>query len=223
MRLDRKQWKIIAGAAGIAAVAVVTTMLILGAIAAPDNDTVPDEDVAALVNGEAITADDVLARQMREYRLTGSWPDRANMLEQLITEKLLYQKATQEGYVPTLLETEVDLLVRLSDMGMTRQDFELQLGWQGLTWERYLEEHQEQMAIGVLLAAELQWPPVTDEEVREYYEYFSEKYPDSTRAFEEMEEGIRMLIDRQRKSHALAPFIEDLRDRADIEIVQPEQ
>lgn len=217
MRLGSRWAKIIAVSAGVAILAVVLVMT----MSAPDsNDSAPGDEVAATVNGEPITLDDVLARQLREYQSTGSWPERSVILEQLITEGLLYQRAKQQGYVPTILETEVDLLVRLSDMGMTRQDFELQLGWQGLTWERYLEEHQEQMAIGILLDAELRWPPVTDEEVREFYEQYNERHPDNTRTFEEMEEGITMLLERKRQQEALPPFIEQLREQADIRYMQ---
>lgn len=217
MRLDRKQWKITAGVAGIVAAAVLTTVLVLGSIAAPSDNAVRDNGVVARVNDEEITAEAVAEMQITYSYTHDDALTFEQALELLIREKLLYQEATREGYLLTREEAEQELLVQLAPMGMTGEDFAVQLARQGRSYDEYLVELQEQLTIARYLDDTVQIPEVTEEEAREFYEDYMQRFPEEPRTFEEMKSQIIMLLEEQKQQEAMFLLIEELRARAEIE------
>lgn len=227
MRLERRQLKAIGRVAGIAAVTVLATVLLLWAIEARDNDTPPDSSVLAIVNGEEITAQDVARLQGRVLRWDATWLETKEVLEQLIAEKLLYLEAAGEDYVPTLEEAETSLLMALADAGMPTEVLYARLDEEGLSYLGFLEDWRVQLAIASFLADEVEVPEVTEAEASEFYEGYKEfswqQFPDrEPPPFEDMRATVFFVLEAQKQQEAVALFIEELRERTDIQYVQSE-
>jgi len=214
MRLDRRKGKTIAGIAGIAAVAVLTVLLILGTIGAPGSD------VLASVNGEKITTEDA-ARVQASYLQSGMNITTQQALEQLITEKLLYQKAEEAGYSLTPEEAEQELQTQLGAANLTREDLQAQLDWSHISYEEYLEDFRRQLAIENYLNDTVPVDAVTEEEARAYYEDYREsflqQYPDQPfPPFEQVQSEIVKLLSQEKQQEAMLILIEELKEKADV-------
>ena len=216
MRLDRKKGKIIAGIAGIAAVAVLAVVLILATVGGPG------PDVAARVNGEKIMAEDVAAVQAR-YLQYGMNLTPVQALEQLIMEELVYQEAKHEGHLLAMEEAEQELRAQLGAANLTLEDLQVQLDSYEISYEEYLEDFRRQLAIDDYVAAGVPVPEVTDEEATEYYEDYREsfllRYPDQPfPPFEQVQSEIVKLLSQEKQQEAMLLLIEDLKEKADIQI-----
>jgi len=226
MRLDRRRGKTMGMVVGIAAVAVLALVLVLATREAPDsNGQIPGNDVVATVNGEEITAAEVAAMWTRLYEAHGTWLAPEQALEQLITDRLLYWEAEREGFVPTIQEAEAMLTERLADDGIQAELFREMLAESGLSYQQFLEDLQVQMAITDFLDAVIEVPEVTDEEVREFYEYAKEYYwqlhpGQEPPSFEEMQARAVAILWDDRRNEAINLLITELRAQADIVYVQ---
>lgn len=214
MRTDRKKNKgkrtigIVAGIA-VAVLAVVLILVLAGGEAPDNNDVIPGNGIAAVVNGSEITAAEVAAMRTRLYQTQGTWLELEQVLEQLIIERLLYGEAEQAGHVPTVEATERELLVRLALMGLIRDDLEETLEWQGLSYEEYLQRFQRDLAIDAYMSEAIE---VSEEEARQFYEDLKEA-GDELAPFEEMRSEILFFLTQEK----VVFLIEELRDKAEIE------
>lgn len=207
---ELRNWKIVPVIAGIAAVAALTVMLVLAAIAARD------ADVVARVNGEKITAEDVAELQARylgyDAQIT---PDQA--LEQLITERLLYQEARQKGHALNTKDAEFELHTQLAAMNMTGEDLDVQLQFYGISYEEYLEGYRTELAIQNYLEAAVEVPEVSEEEVEELYDYYRQIVPEEQLPpFDEIKAYLVMKLEQEKHQQAVSDLIERLREQASI-------
>ena len=219
MSLTRRQWKIIAG---IAAVAVLATVVVLMTAGAPDDDAAPGNLVLATVNGEEITAGEVARIQQRMLRWDNIVVEEEEVLEQLIVERVLYQEAKREGYEPTLEETEWEVRMAMTDTGMQVEELYARLAEEGLPYLEYLEERRVQLAIVMFVDDAVEVPEVTEEEVTEFYEYYKEYYGqlfpgEEPPPFEEMRDTVISVLEEQRQEEAVSLFVAQLRKQADIQ------
>jgi len=224
MRLTRRQWKIIAG---IAAVAVLATVVVLMTAGAPDDDAAPGNLVLATVNGEEITAGEVARIQQRMLRWDNIVVEEEEVLEQLIVERLLYREAIREGYEPTLQETEREVRMAMADTGMQVEELHARLAEEGLPYLEYLEERRVQLAIVRFVDDAVEVPDVTEEEAREFYEgyqeFFRQQYPDlEPLPYEEIRDTVISVLEEQTHEEAVSLFVAQLRKQADIQYVQSE-
>jgi len=210
--LNRKKGKFIAGAAVIVAAAVLTAALVFATIAAPGSE------VVARVNGEAITAGDVTKLRVKVYEAYRMQMSEEEALEQLIAEAVLYQEAEQQGYVPTMDETEQELKARVALSGRTMEDFKADLAKSGFSYEEYLQDFQRQLAINSYLDDAVQVPEVTELEARVFYENYKQESPEAELPpFEQLKSEIMALLEQQKQQEATSLLIEELKEKADIE------
>jgi len=210
--LNRKKGKFIAGAAVIVAAAVLTAALVLATIAAPGSE------VVARVNGEAITAGDVTKLRIKVYESYKMQISEEEALEQLIAETVLYQEAEQQGYAPTMDETEQELKARVASSGRTMEDFEADLAKSSFSYEEYLQDFQRQLAINSYLDDAVQIPEVTELEARVFYENYKQESPEAEHPpFEQLKSQIMALLEQQKQQEATSLLIEELKEKADIE------
>lgn len=203
MSAKLKQRKVIAG---IVAIAVVAVVLVL---------TIPPDDVAATVNGEEIMQEDV-AEMQELYAAQGMPISEEQALEQLIQQEVLYQAAAE--YLPTEEEAEEQLEAQVAMMGMTMEEFHEALQNEGLSYDEQLKDFRRQLAIQDFLHEAVEAPEVTEEEAKEFYEEYKQQYPEEELPpFEEVEPQIVMQLEQQKQQEAMGPFIEELREKADIE------
>lgn len=216
--LARRQWLIIAG---VAAVALLATVLILVTAGAPDDDEMPGDAVLATVDGEEITADEVARLQQRLLRWDEIVLEDDEALEQLIVDRVLYQEAERRGYHPTLQETEREVRMALLDMGIPVEELHARLAEEGLSYMEYLEERHIQLAIAQFVDDAVEIPEITEEEAREFYDsyrqLFSQLYPDlEPLPYDEVRDTAIAVLEEQRREEAVSLFIKGLRDNADI-------
>ena len=215
INLNRKQGKLIAGVAVIVAVAVLTAALLLMAIAPPGSEVV----VVAKVNGEAITSEDVTKLRVKAYEFLRKQMSDEEALEQLIAETLLYQEAEQQDYAPTMDEAEQELEARVTSSGMTMEDIKAELAKKSsFSYEEYLQDFQRQLAINSYLDDAVQVPEVTEEEAREWYKNYMQQHPEAgNMTFEQLELEIMAILEQEKRQEAITRFIEELKEKADIE------
>jgi len=213
--------------AGIVAVAVLALVLVLATIGAPDNDASPGSNALAVVNGEEITAEDVTSMQLTMLGWDGVWVETEEVLEQLISQKLLFREAEREGYVPTIGEAEVELLSRLAHLRLSMEVLHEMLEEVGLSYQEFLGHRQLQLAIVAFLDDAVEVPDVTEDEAREAYEaykeYYRQMFPDrEPPPFEEVKSQVITTAEGQKRQEAVSLFIEKLREKAAIEYMQSE-
>ena len=170
MALKLRNWKLIAAIAGIVAIAVIVVVLIIQNVAWPEN-------VVAKLDGEAITREDVEARQERHREWYGLSMDEDEALEEIIADKLLYREAEREGHVPpTEEETERELEARLVAMNVTLESWRALLGFDDSDYAEYLRLYRRQLAVESYLETVIDVDKEEDEalffeKVREHVEH----------------------------------------------------
>ncbi len=200
--------------------AVVAAVLIVAAVSAPDDNGVPDSGVVATVDGREISAATVGKMQVRYHYTHGRGLTFEQALELLIREELLYQEATRLDYQLTREEAEHELLTELAMKGIARRDFEAQLEAQGISYDEYLQELQKQLTIAYYVDDTVHIPEITEEEAREFYLEYKERYPDETRTFEEMRYFIIAILEEQEEVASVLLLVEELKEKADIVYTQ---
>jgi len=163
--------------------------------------------VAATVNVERITEEDVAGLQAR----SGMSISYDQALEHLITEKLLYQEATNKGHELSMSDAESELETQLAEMNMTREDLDLQLQQHGISYQEYLEGYRTGLSIQNYLEATIE---VTEEEARARYDELTELYGDQLPPFF----TVKQQIIAELQQEAMPYLIEELRDKADVEV-----
>jgi len=218
MKSTLKQWKVIAGIATIAVVAVVLALTIPSADnGVPDNDEAPAAKVAATVNGEEIIQADV-AEVQQLYAAQGMPISEAQALEQLIQERVLYQAAELGDFVPTEEDAEEQMEAQVAMMGMTMEEFHQALEAEGLCYDEQLEDFRRRLAIQNYLSEAIGTPEVTEEEAREFYEDYEQQYPeDELPPFEEIKAQIITHLEQEKQQAAVLLVIEELVEEADVE------
>ena len=212
--------KVIALVAGTTAVVVLAVVLILTVFAAPDDNGAPG-NVLATVNGEAITAGDVASMQKTVFQWDGVWVEAEEVLEQLISQRLLFREADSRDYVPIDAEVELELLTRLALLRIPIEELYAMLEETGLSYEEFLEHRKVQLAITALLDNEIEQPEVTDEEVMEAYEEYRERYMERFAGkepppFEEIQSQITSMAEETKRQDAIFLYVNELRNSADI-------
>lgn len=150
-----KKWGMIVGSFLIGALlASGITYLLVGA----------KDNVVAVVNGEKISQDEFV-----EVVVAGG---AAQALDQLITEKLIQQKAKQENI--TVSDEEYDeKMAQIKEQFPTEETFAQTLAQEGLTEEEFREQMTETLLLEKMLAPDLE---VTDEEVRQFFDENKEMF-----------------------------------------------
>ena len=215
-----RNWKSIAIIAGAVAIVALITVLVLAKSEPPDGNG-PQESVLATVNGEAITTEDVASMQRIVFQWDGVWTEASEVLEQLITQKLLFREAETRDYVPDDAEVEVEIITRLAILGIPIEELYTMLEDTGLTYQEFLENRKVQLAITALLDNEISTPEVTEEEIMETYEEYRESYAErfggrEPPPFEEIESLIISMAEEAKREDAVFAYVSEMRDSAEI-------
>ncbi len=186
----------------------------------PDDGT---EGVVATVNGEDVFSSEVLAVQ-NMYAQQGMELTEEQALEQLVSEMVLSQKASEEGFDSNIDDAEAMMSAQLAQMGMTLEDYKQELEAQGISYEDELNQLIKQISIQNYLNSifEDEVFDVSEEEIAEYYEmyveYYSTQEPDEEiPTLEELEPQIIFEIEQQKQQEAMEDFIRELVNEANVE------
>ncbi len=182
-----------------------------------------DKDVAARVNGEEITMDEVSEVQL-SLEQQGQSISKSDALEELIIQKLVLQEARQNGYTLTDEEAEDFIESELAQQGLNIDDYKEQLASEGISYDSQLRNIKDDWAIQNYLTAELEDKDfnISDEEIEEYYEMYSAQVPEGEEAesYDELEPQIIEILEQQKQQEVVNSLIQELRMDADIEYLQ---
>lgn len=199
-----RDWRVIAMAAGITALVVVGVVL---AVRGANNI-----EIAAIVNGHRLTADDVKAMQARNELVYGEALDPKLALEQLVNEELLYQEAVKD-HALSMEEAEQELEAQLTAEGLTVELLKADLEQFDIDYDEYLKTFRRELMIGYYLAVAVN---VTEAQARERYDQYASNPEVEVPPFEEVKEQIVF----QMKEEILARLLTGLRANAVIEYPQ---
>ncbi len=151
-------------------VAIYVNLNTLGNDDVTDTDTTPVAGVAATVNGETIS----LAELDKKYN---SLPDtvtatytKDDLLDQLINETLLIQRAKEMGFTVSDEEAQQQLDDLLAQNGITQEQFQASIVSQGLTLDDFIQVQKNRLLISQLFDATIfKDVEITDAEVEAYY------------------------------------------------------
>ena len=220
----RKQWKIAVAAVAVAVAVMVLLIVVNGE---QNSDTPPEDMVVAMLDGEEITESNVAEAQVVVFWVYNQYLGRKEALEHLIAERLLYREAEREGNLPTEDETWEELILSIALRGVTLEELEERLEWEGLSLEEYMAHFRRMLAINTFLEDTVEVPEASDEDIRQFYEGYverqREKYPDKEPpSLEEMKSNIIVILERQKRQEAAADLVAQLRESADIQYMEVE-
>lgn len=160
-------------------------------------------ETVATVNGETITEDEFV-----EAVAAGGG---AQVLDQLITEKLIRQKAQEEEISVSDQEYENELAT-LKEQLPSEEMFEQLLTQQGLTEEAFREQLETNLLIEKLLEPKIE---VSDEEVRSHFDENKEQFgqPEQVKMKQivvETEEEAQKALDRLEDGEDFAEVAQDV-------------
>ncbi len=160
--------------------------------------------VAALVNGMPITRWQILKRAEQAQG--------QQILDSIITEKLVEQKAKEEGITVSEedLSKEIDQIKK--SVEEQEQSFDQILAMQGMTLEDLKDRLRLNKMIEQLLAGEIE---VTEEQVNQYLEDNKDFFPEDM-SEEEKKQSARDQLGQQQMNEKYQEWVKQLKDEARI-------
>ena len=162
------------------AIALATLLLaLLFSLSCKDSTTDTNSEVAAKVGSHEITikqVDSVIKEQLTGSpgaKLTGAElvSARLNVIESLIQEEALFQKAQQENLIPDDNKITQEITKRKIDAHLTEDQYQTQLKDASLTEAEYRERVSRDLAINSLTDKEkARINPPTEEEIRKAFD-----------------------------------------------------
>ncbi|KAF0249678.1 MAG: peptidyl-prolyl cis-trans isomerase SurA, partial [bacterium] len=95
---------------------------------------------------------------------------RLQVLDSLITDEVLYQRAKQENIQVSDEDVGAQIQNGIQQKGLSADDFQKELKSAGITEEEFREDERRRMSIAKLVDKVGQVKPPTDREIAEYYE-----------------------------------------------------
>lgn len=169
-------------------------------------------EVVASVNGDQITSDEVfmLSNEMQMY---GMEPTLDELVEQLISQRLLMQTVNELDYQFTTDDVENYFV----DMGVELDEIKTEVENQGLIYEEFLVDYIDELKFTQFLFEVQQNVEVTEEEMLEFYEDQKE-FLDENLTYEDIQEEIYNFFLEQRSNEIITFLISERAEESDIQI-----
>jgi parvulin-like peptidyl-prolyl isomerase len=157
----------------------ITLVIVASAVSACKDTTDANSDIAAKVGSRNISlkqVDTVIKEQLGGNSGASLAPAelvnaRLTVIDSLIQEEALYQKAQQENLVPDDSKVTQEIQRRKQEAGWTEEQYQTQLKQAGLTDAEFREKVMRDLAISELRERErTRINPPTDEEIRKYFD-----------------------------------------------------
>ncbi len=212
---DRRN-QIILGVLAVAAIAVFIIFSNTGGTNQQNvNQQVNPNKVLATVEGAEITQAEVNSIKQRAGPRQNVSDQQA--LESAINQEVLYQKAKQEGFVPTNREVKQRVNESLQQQGQTLQQLKQRLQSQGTSFEDQLSNYKRQLAVQSYLQDALDIKNVTDQEARNFYQQYNQTSQQPIPPYEQIKPQIVSRLEQQKRQQAIQSLIEQLKPQFDIQ------
>lgn len=160
-------------------------------------------ETVATVNGEKITRDELADRLIKQ---SGK-----EVLDQMITEKLINQEAKKKGI--NITEAEINKKIEeVKKQFPDEKTFQSQLAANNLTLDNLKEQIKLQLIIEKALKGKVK---VTDKEIKSYYEENKNTFFKGKK-FEEVKDQIKEELEYQALSFQVQSWVESLKKKAKI-------
>jgi parvulin-like peptidyl-prolyl isomerase len=165
-----------------ASTAVLISLL---AVSCKDGSSSANGDVAARVGSREVTmkqVDSVIKQQVDAGGGAAFSPAelvaaRLSVLDNLIQEEALFQKAQKENVVPDDNKVTQEIQKKKQEAGLTEEQYQNQLKDANMTEAEYREKIQRQLAITALRDAQsTRVNPPTEEEIRKYFDENKDRF-----------------------------------------------
>lgn len=186
-------------------------------------------DVVAIVNGETIERDAFTTRYKEVATLHAIYglpfdplTLERDVLDEMISEKLILQFAKEDGFIPTEEELEAAYQEYVEDFG-TEDALVQRLAEDGNTIEDLKAHIKERMIFDLYITAYMdanvteEQLAVTLDEVKDRYDYYADLYPDLP-TYDLVEMELFDEISNEKYRAAIDVLIQDLRDRSEIDV-----
>tara|TARA_Y100000310_G_scaffold345284_1_gene463407 strand:- start:2533 stop:3492 length:960 start_codon:yes stop_codon:yes gene_type:complete len=128
-------------------------------------------DVAAVVNGEIITIEELSKTYDSLPEQYKPAVTKESLLKQLIQAKVIYQEAEKQGAVVTTEQAEQMFQQAKSLAGLTEEQFAANIEAQGITEEELIDQYREQLTVQNFIEENLlNKIEVSEDDIQEYYE-----------------------------------------------------
>jgi parvulin-like peptidyl-prolyl isomerase len=182
----------------------------------------PVGEVAAIVNGEEITFQEIQELQS-DLMQQGQEVSDEIILEHLIDQLVLYQKAIEEGTVFTTEEVELEIESQLAMQGMTLGDYKQQLETVNVSYDKEIERIKKDLLSQRYLYSlvDLDSIEIQDEEIELVYEDYVSQAEQSGEeeiiSLEELRPQITTMLQQEKASEIQNELIQEIRSNASIE------
>lgn len=187
---------------------------------------IPEDEVAAEVDGEEITGGDIA--QLQESSMAqGSQLSEKEAVDRLVETALLMKEAKNEGYDATKDDVEDMLKEELEKQDMSLEEYKGQIEQQGMDYDDFLEQNMDGVIINEYMEDQMnETPEVSDEEIEEYYNMMkqqaeqqegSEEVPPLEEIEGELKSQLEQQKQMQQQQEVIAPLIESLKEEAEVE------
>jgi hypothetical protein len=139
------------------------------------------------------------------------------VLDTLINERVLLQEAEKKGFEVSSEEINSELEQIRSRFG-SDEEFEKALSDNFLDLEQLKENIATEIKIGLYLDSEVEAPVVTEEEVEELYNQYSEMF-DEMPEFDIVRDDLEAELREDKKDSAVRAFLKILVEKSEIEIL----
>jgi len=170
-------------------------------------------EIVAIIDGEEITNDQIL-QYLYLMELPENQESISEVINQIATRKVLLNEANRREYSIDLDEVESHLR-NISEMDI--EEIKNIIETQGLDYSEFLEEQKEEMIFFKLVDEEIKNQEITEEEIKEFYEFqFSgmQGSPD----YDEVSEEIKDFLAEQKAYDSLSNLAEKLISEINIEL-----
>lgn len=212
---------------------VVILVMAIAACSTDETNTISQDenDPIAIVNGDEISQSDferVLERQLLGYEEQGLDIEsqdgqdmvdnlKIEILDQLVTEKVLLQGATSEGYEANSSEIEQQL-TSIQSQFENEEQFNEALEMNGFTFDELENEIANQITIEKYTNDLIGAIDVSEDSIKEAYEDYQENTEDALE-YEEIKSEIEQYLVQEKKQGELSKVVEKLKAESDIEIL----
>lgn len=219
---DNKTIFIILGIVGVLGLFAIISIIVSSQTAAPTQNQEEENpqmstEVVATVNEQEIYEEEVLAIQ-REFSQTQENMSYEDALNQAVMVTVLRQELQSSNATLSLEQTQNVLTQQLQAQGNSLEDFKSQVESQGQSFENILQNYQFQFSIQQFLEGKTGNVTVTQQEIEEYYNLYSQQAQgQEVPELEQISDQIEQSIKEEKLSQLQNQYITSLVEEANVE------
>ncbi|QHA91485.1 SurA N-terminal domain-containing protein [Bacillus sp. N1-1] len=187
---------------------------------------VEEDKVVATVNGEEIKGKDynsMLVQTQLRYTMSGEDPSdtevaksiEQEVMDNLIGQELLLQKAKEEGFSASDKEVETEL-EQIKAQFDGEEELEKALQGQGITLEQLESQYADIVVVDKFVKEKIGTPEVSDEEVKAFYDEQFSKDAENPPSFDEMKDRIKDYLVETKTQEKVQEMKAELMKKAEV-------